>query len=170
MTKEEILETTSMREIAERYGFTPSRANFISCPFHRGDRTPSMKLYKNSFHCFACGAGGDLFTFIQRMDDVSFKDAFVALGGTFKKQTRRDKIELYKACKEREKRLKAERHRQELIWLNADKLRVSRNVLRNEEPLSDAWCFAMEHYLAAQLECARLENITVEEVGYGWHG
>ena len=40
----EIKNTYSMRDIVERYGFHPNRAGFISCPFHQGDRTPSLKV------------------------------------------------------------------------------------------------------------------------------
>ena len=32
---------------------------FIRCPFH-ADRTPSLKLYGDHFHCFGCGAHGDV--------------------------------------------------------------------------------------------------------------
>ena len=49
MTKDEIKEQYSMRDIVEQYDFHPNRAGFISCPFHSGDRTPSMKIYKKTF-------------------------------------------------------------------------------------------------------------------------
>lgn len=80
MTSEEIKEKYSMRDIVERYGLRPNRAGFITCPFHLGDRTPSMKIYKGDFHCYACGANGDIFDFVMRMDGSSFKEAFQSLG------------------------------------------------------------------------------------------
>ena len=47
---------------AERYGLPVNRGGMACCPFH-DDRTPSMKLYPDHFHCFGCGQAGDVFIF-----------------------------------------------------------------------------------------------------------
>ena len=65
MTKDEIKQTYSMADIVTRYGFRPDRNGFIHCPFHIGDKNASLKIYKDSFYCFGCGAGGDVITFIM---------------------------------------------------------------------------------------------------------
>ena len=44
-------------EAARRYGTV--RRGFMRCPFH-ADRVPSLKLYDDHFHCFGCGAHGDV--------------------------------------------------------------------------------------------------------------
>ncbi len=46
------------------------------CPFH-DDRNPSMCVVptKQIFHCFVCGAGGDVFTFIQKYHSMDFREA-----------------------------------------------------------------------------------------------
>lgn len=44
MTKEEIKEQVSMRDVLIRYGLQTNRAGFIRCPFHLGDREASMKI------------------------------------------------------------------------------------------------------------------------------
>ena len=46
------------------------------CPFH-GERTPSFHVHgdKQFFHCFGCGATGDVFEFIKRTDTLTFPDA-----------------------------------------------------------------------------------------------
>ncbi len=46
------------------------------CPFH-GEKTPSFNLYPEtaSFYCFGCGAGGDVITFIRRIENLSYLDA-----------------------------------------------------------------------------------------------
>ncbi len=46
------------------------------CPFH-GEKTPSFNLYPetNSFYCFGCGAGGDVITFIRKIENLSYIDA-----------------------------------------------------------------------------------------------
>ena len=44
-------------EAAKRYGTV--KHSFMRCPFH-ADRAPSLKLYGDHFHCFGCGAYGDV--------------------------------------------------------------------------------------------------------------
>ena len=46
MTSEEIKRTVFMEKLVERYGLYPNRAGFIVCPFHKGDRNASLKIYK----------------------------------------------------------------------------------------------------------------------------
>ncbi len=43
------------------------------CPFHQ-EKTPSFSIDpdKNLYYCFGCGAGGDVFTFLQEMEGISF--------------------------------------------------------------------------------------------------
>lgn len=46
------------------------------CPFHE-ERSPSFHVRPQVgfYHCFGCGEGGDVFTFLQKMDHVSFSEA-----------------------------------------------------------------------------------------------
>ena len=99
MTKEEIKETYSMRDILERYGLEINRAGFCHCPFHQGDRDASLKVYEKDFNCFGCGVNGDIFTFIQRMENVSFREAFLILGGTYEKPSFSSRLAVYRSQK-----------------------------------------------------------------------
>lgn len=140
MTKEEIKSTYSMRKIVERYGLHPNRAGFIQCPFHKGDHDASMKIYKDSYHCFGCGANGDIFTFIQRMDNCDFKTAFYSLGGTYKKPTFQSKLSVYRLKKQDEQRKKEEIKLKRKKELNNMLIDIYRDWMKKSEPFSDVWC------------------------------
>ena len=40
------------------------------CPFH-GEKTASLRLYDDYFHCFGCGAHGDIISFVQKLKSIS---------------------------------------------------------------------------------------------------
>ncbi|QEK38133.1 DNA primase [Candidatus Cytomitobacter indipagum] len=49
---------------------------YISCPFHN-EKSPSCIIQDdvNLFHCFGCGASGDMIKFVEKMDNIPFIDA-----------------------------------------------------------------------------------------------
>jgi len=52
-------------------------ANFVTlCPFHK-EKTPSFNVnpHRQIFHCFGCHKGGDVFTFVQEHESISFSEA-----------------------------------------------------------------------------------------------
>ncbi|RMG49453.1 MAG: DNA primase [Acidobacteria bacterium] len=52
-------------------------ANYVAlCPFHR-EKTPSFHVHpvKQIFKCFGCGQGGDVFSFVMRMEGCDFPEA-----------------------------------------------------------------------------------------------
>ena len=141
MTVGEIKSQYSMADIVTKYGYKISRAGFISCPFHKGDRTASMKIYKDSFHCFGCGASGDIFGFVQMHDNCDFKTAFYSLGGTYQERNAKAQIALYKLKKAKEKEeIKKEKLKKELK-MRQSFLGSLQKGLRLVEPMSDAWCY-----------------------------
>jgi len=52
------------------------------CPFHN-EKTPSFVVYPEtqSFYCFGCGAGGDVITFIKKINNVDYMEAVKFLAG-----------------------------------------------------------------------------------------
>lgn len=139
MTSDEIKATYTMWDILARYGIRPNRSGFIPCPFHKGDREPSMKIYRDGYNCFACGANGDIFSFIMTMEDQGFKEVYLSLGGTYENETYSDKLARYHAMKEQEMKRKQAVEMKARRKLNNDLIDIYRNGYQNSEPLSDAW-------------------------------
>ena len=51
--------------------------NFVGlCPFHQ-EKTPSMSVHasRQFFHCFGCAASGDVFAFVQKIENITFPEA-----------------------------------------------------------------------------------------------
>jgi len=82
----------TVREIRERCdivevisGYLPlkrSGANYQGlCPFHQ-EKSPSFNVNapRQIFHCFGCGTGGNVFTFVMRMEGLSFPETVRRLG------------------------------------------------------------------------------------------
>lgn len=66
---------------ADRYyvaltGRDLARGN-VTCPFHNGgnERSPSMRLYDTTWHCFGCGEGGSIFDFGAKLWDYETRGA-----------------------------------------------------------------------------------------------
>ena len=67
---ETIKAAVPLRQAAETYGLRVLRNGMTCCPFHE-DRHPSMKLNKDYFFCFGCGASGDVIDFTARLFGLS---------------------------------------------------------------------------------------------------
>ena len=70
-----------VRVIGEYVRLKKSGQNFTGlCPFH-SEKTASFAVHpvKQIYHCFGCGAGGDVFKFVMEMDKITFPDAVRAV-------------------------------------------------------------------------------------------
>ena len=75
-SRNDILDTISENILLKKSG-----QNYKGlCPFH-SEKTPSFVVSpeKQIYHCFGCGAGGNIFKFIMEMEDLSFLDAIKIL-------------------------------------------------------------------------------------------
>ncbi|MCD8026901.1 MAG: DNA primase [Clostridiales bacterium] len=76
-----------LQELKMRNDITETVSSYVSlkrrgrnmvglCPFH-GEKTPSFNVYteNGSFYCFGCGVGGDVITFIMKIENLDYVDA-----------------------------------------------------------------------------------------------
>lgn len=77
-TLHQIYERCNLVELVQQYVSLKKRGkNFIGlCPFHE-EKTPSFTVSpeKQLFYCFGCGAGGNIFSFLQKKENLSFVEA-----------------------------------------------------------------------------------------------
>lgn len=83
-TIEEIRQHFDLVEVISNYtALKKSGRNYLGlCPFH-SEKTPSFTVSteKQLYHCFGCGAGGNLYTFIMAVENLTFKEAIILLAG-----------------------------------------------------------------------------------------
>ncbi len=94
------------------------------CPFH-AEKTPSFVVSpsKQIFHCFGCGAGGDIVTFLMKHENLSFAEVIRYLAkkvGIDLRGIKLDKSNIYEM-------------REKLIHINEEALKIFRKNLDNSE-------------------------------------
>src|SRR3989344_944860 len=76
--REEIKDKIDIADLMSEYiKLLPAGANFKAlCPFHN-EKTPSLMVSreKKIFKCFGCGAGGDVFEFLMKIEGLEFPEA-----------------------------------------------------------------------------------------------
>ncbi len=74
----EVIERNDIVDVINEYTrITQKGKNYMGlCPFHR-EKTPSFSVSqeKQLYHCFGCGASGNIITFIEKMENVDFRGA-----------------------------------------------------------------------------------------------
>ena len=63
---EKVKALISARTVISDYGVKISKNGMACCPFHN-DKHPSMKVTDDHYHCFGCGAHGDVISFVARL-------------------------------------------------------------------------------------------------------
>ena len=82
---EKVRESTDLTDVARDYGDTknagPGKIK-MNCPLpNHSEKTPSHYVQKEFFKCFGCGEGGDIFKFIQLLENCDFNESVQRLAG-----------------------------------------------------------------------------------------
>src|SRR3989344_828998 len=105
---QQIKEKLNITDIISGYiRLTKAGVNYKAlCPFHN-EKSPSFMASpsRQSWHCFGCGEGGDIFTFIQKIENIEFLEALKILADKAgiilergDPKTRSEKDRLYEIC------------------------------------------------------------------------
>lgn len=105
---QQIKERLNITDIISGYiRLTKAGVNYKAlCPFHN-EKTPSFMVSpsRQSWHCFGCGEGGDIFTFIQKIENIEFPETLKILAekaGVILERSdpkmRSEKDRLYEIC------------------------------------------------------------------------
>src|SRR3989344_615902 len=123
----------------------PAGKNFkANCPFHK-EKTPSFMISpeRQSWHCFGCGAGGDIFGFLMKYENLEFGEALRILAEKAGVELKRLNPQEYKLTGL-------------LYELNEKAKEYFKRALQNSEPA--------KKYLASR----HLNQETIDEFELGW--
>ncbi len=115
------------------------------CPFHN-ERTPSFYVFADSqtWHCFGCHEGGDIFTFVQKQQGLEFHDALLYLaekvGVPVEEEQGGDREELREASAAKER----------LRKLNEDALLWFHQMLLRSKEAADARAYVQSRGISSE--------------------
>ena len=99
--------------VAEHVELRRRGKNFFGlCPFH-AEKTPSFSVApdKQIFHCFGCGAGGNVITFLMEYEKISFTEALQSLAQRYGIELKLERDGAYKRILLSDVRYSLPRHR-----------------------------------------------------------
>jgi DNA primase len=106
-----IKDSIPLVQAIEYYGLHPIKKGkyyWIKCPFHN-DKNPSLAIYEDSFHCFGCGAHGDVIDFVARYFNLEPLEAVYRLAEDFnvplpeeKRLTKKEKKKIQQRIKQKQ--------------------------------------------------------------------
>lgn len=144
--KEQIRQRVTIQQVVEYYTDSKIVKGVCKCPLHT-EKTPSFSISeeKQLYYCFGCGAGGDIFSFVQAYLDVNFKQAVAIIDKDFALGIAEEKISVKAQIAMREakkKRALEDYTREQNNALYDDlcsKYRIVTGLLKHLQPLTEIW-------------------------------
>ena len=171
-----IKSSVSMQDVCDMEGIKVNGAGFILCPFHN-DRRPSMKVYPRDkgYHCFVCGVGGDVISFVGGYEGLDFWETIKRLcdyaGIPYESYADKKRLAETK-LKAKQRKTEADERKRAIdsaesdydfwmsVWIDLDKAE------RNYPADSKQYAYAVRNkdYVAYRADCAKalLFNLTHE--------
>ena len=137
---EAVKQSISTRQAAEHYGILVRRNGMAVCPFH-SDKNPSMKVDQR-FHCFGCGADGDVIDFVSRLFEIGSKEAAEKLAEDFGiSYDRKGRVSPRSVKRKISEELQFRKAEQKCFRVYADYLRLLKEWRENyaPQPEDDDW-------------------------------
>jgi DNA primase len=131
------------------------------CPLHN-ERTPSFYVFRETqtWHCFGCNEGGDIFTFVQKQQGLEFHEALLYLA-----EKAGVPVEEYRSGNVEEER-EASAAKERLRKLNEDALLWFHQMLMRSRDASDARAYVQSRGISS-------ESVLAFSIGYAsqrWDG
>lgn len=155
---EEIKSSLATEDVLRYYGFTISRSRKMYCPFHADTKHPSMHVYPGTggYHCFTCGASGDVISFVRAYFVLGFKEAVEKLNADFslgypigEKMTMRQKHKFDRIRAERERSIKTREENKNRLerefWAKFDVWKQIDDTIMAEKPKQEGGAITEEY-------------------------
>ena len=141
---DDVKRLVSVEEAAKEYGLRVTKSNYALCPFHT-ERTPSLKLYRDRFVCFGCGAGGSVIDLVGKLYGMTPIEAVKKLNMDFclklpldQPMTQEDCVEAENRRRVAEARVLFDRWKEQMQKDLTDCIRVANEVNLDRPSDSDA--------------------------------
>lgn len=117
------------------------------CPFHN-EKSPSMMISpeRQTFKCFGCGEGGDIFEFVMKMENLSFREALEMLA-----QRAGVKLERYKPANDEQEANNSNR-KTRLFQINSLSAQVFHKILMTHSSAEKARAYLKKRKLTEQTQ------------------
>lgn len=156
-----IADQVDCRAGLEKYGLLINKQGFALCPFHN-EKTASMKVYNDSFHCFGCGRHGNVVNFVRDYYNINFFQAVEKINADFSLSLPIEKgltVRSIKASNSMFKKLETKRRNAALEkeleldkyfalwdeWINLDKLKQMHAPKEGDERLHPNFVYALNN-------------------------
>lgn len=161
---ERVKSMVNMVQLAEAYGFNVNRTGYTLCPFHN-DKHPSMQVFRgylteDGYYCRSCGAGGTIFNFVMKYENITFEEAVRRIADMFsipiseadEKPSSEEREQFRRRILLREVDQKIEETNRIGMIQVSEKIRLYEHLMQSARPLGSLFC-----YLANKLPVLQAE-------------